>query len=114
MRIKLGKAFKIYCNSKELLEMTDDKIDVKWIIVTFLILYSMTLMASMLLLFSLSSLRIVLPCIPPELDLSNWLQFIYFSLIFSLGFSLTTIFLYIVKFRRKTVDYYIKEENHKH
>ncbi|RLE66700.1 MAG: hypothetical protein DRJ47_01650 [Thermoprotei archaeon] len=82
----------------------------RWIIFTFLVLYVMTFMVSVAFLVFFGFLRLVVPWIPPAVSLSNWPSFIWFSLVFSLGFSLTAVVISIVWMKkRKTVDDYIRE-----
>ena len=70
----------------------------------------MTFMMSMAFLLFFSFLRFAVFWIPQAFSLSNWQSFIWFSLVFSLGFSLTAVAVSIMRMkRRKTVDDYIRE-----
>lgn len=86
--------------------MERKKLELKWILITFLILYRLTAMTSMGLLIGLNVVRSIITWLPPIFSLSNWLSHIKFLLIFSA--TLTTISTIKVK-RRKDIDDYLRE-----
>ncbi|MEM1628972.1 MAG: hypothetical protein QXP02_01860 [Desulfurococcaceae archaeon] len=81
-----------------------------WALITFLIMYTMTLAVSNAFYVFIAALRLVLPWIPETFDLSKWLSYLRFSLWFSFIVSGVLMILSLVYYkRRREAKDYIEE-----
>ncbi|MEM4528579.1 MAG: hypothetical protein QXS23_05255 [Desulfurococcaceae archaeon] len=78
-----------------------------WALITFLIMYTMTLAVSNAFYVFIAALRLVLPWIPETFDLSKWLSYLRFSLwfLFIVSGVLMILSLVYYKRRREAKDY---------